>query len=388
MISWFVLINWFVLILNHSLTKFIYHFFPLFDLLLKVIFNIVLCEMLYQRTFWWQINYSKVKCFGQEVLLLLLAEGLDLLGCSEGLGIFLILAIIAVIFRLTDCASGAEGWELILATLVQIVLAAEMNHSRIFIIKSHILHRPLHRAISCLRLRRSLQSRYRIESTYRSHTRRRFLRQRIRLVEQRPIAFVLVHLLPLFLCFCIDKSLFRWYTKIRYHCQQHDLSEAIFCYIIILTFDQGQFWHRTGIIGRKHLKLLLLWFEKAFLIEDHLRFQIIILRYLGQSSVMNLYFLCSHEHDIANIEQIYPVESVPLSFMTRILRHTELIPLCLSVQIEILLHPLYFIDWVERHFQWFDLLRSYVHKLIGYPLDWIWTHYWLCMIHLFLVVYQ
>ena len=344
--------------------------------------------MLDQGTFWWQIDYSKVESFGQEVLLLLLAEGLDLLGCSQGLGIFLILAIIAVIFRLTDCASGAEGWELVLAALVQIVLAAEMDHSRIFIVKSHILHRPLHRAVPCLRLRRSLQSRYRIESTDRSHTRRRFLRQRIRLVEQWPIAFVLIHLLPLFLCFRIDKSLFRWHTEIRYYREQHDLSEAIFRYIIILTFDQGQFWHRTGIIGRKHLKLLFLWFEKAFLIEDHLRFQIIILRYLGQSSVMDLYFLCSHEHDISNIEQIYPVEPVPLPFMTRILRHTELVPLRLSVQVEILLHPLDFIDWVERHFEWLDLLRSYVHELIGRPLDWSWTHNWLSVINLLLVVDQ
>ena len=54
---------------------------------------------------------------------------------------------------------------------------------------------------------------------------------------------------------------------------------------------------------------------------------------------------------------------MPLSFMTWILGHTQLISLSLPIQIEIFLHPFYFIDGVEGHLQLLYLILSYAHGL-------------------------
>lgn len=79
--------------------------------------------------------------------------------------------------------------------------------------------------------------------------------------------------------------------------------------------------------------------------------------------MMNLDFLSAHKHYISYIKQINPVKSMPLSFMTWILGHTQLISLSLSIQIEIFLHPFYFIDGVEGHLQLLYLILSYAHGL-------------------------
>lgn len=66
--------------------------------------------------------------------------------------------------------------------------------------------------------------------------------------------------------------------------------------------------------------------------------------------------LATHQHDVANVEEIYPVESVgpPRAELTRKLRrlrYTQLIPLSLPVHVVVTFQALYFLDGLEAELQ-------------------------------------
>ena len=81
-------------------------------------------------------------------------------------------------------------------------------------------------------------------------------------------------------------------------------------------------------------------------VEDEFIFQIVEFRDLTQAQMMRLNFLRSHEHDIADIEQIDPIVPLFLAFITMILRNSKLIPLRLFIKVAFFLHPL---DFFGRH---------------------------------------
>ena len=74
--------------------------------------------------------------------------------------------------------------------------------------------------------------------------------------------------------------------------------------------------------------------------------------------MMRLYFLRSHEHDITDIEQIDPIESLFLTFIIMILSNSKLISLCLFIKVAFLFHSVDFLGWHEAHSQLFHQLSG------------------------------
>lgn len=73
---------------------------------------------------------------------------------------------------------------------------------------------------------------------------------------------------------------------------------------------------------------------------------------------MCLYFLCSHEHDIANIEQINPIIAMFLAFISWVLGNSKLISLCLFIKVAFFFHSLDFFGWHEAHSELLDQLSG------------------------------
>ena len=75
--------------------------------------------------------------------------------------------------------------------------------------------------------------------------------------------------------------------------------------------------------------------------------------------VGHLNVLPSHEHHVADVEEVDPVETVLpprscLPWQLGRLRDSELVPLCLPVHVEITLQPFDFFDGLEAQFQILD----------------------------------
>jgi len=93
-------------------------------------------------------------------------------------------------------------------------------------------------------------------------------------------------------------------------------------------------WRGTSFVGVNAV------IELAVRVEDEFIFQIVEFGYLTQAQMMRLNFLRSHEHNIADIEQINPIISLLFAFIIMILGNSKLIPLGLFIKITLLLHPL------------------------------------------------
>jgi len=82
--------------------------------------------------------------------------------------------------------------------------------------------------------------------------------------------------------------------------------------------------------------------------------------------MMCLYLLRSHEHDVADIEQINPIISMFLTFIIWILSNSKLISLCLFIKVAFFFHSVDFFGWHEAHFELFyQLSGDLIAALIG-----------------------
>lgn len=288
--------------------------------------------MLDQWTFWRKVENTEMESFGQEVLLLF--------------GVELVVGRLLVMH-------AVEGFSNVLGCVgITLQLVASSNLS---------LSRPLMRRLGT--------------SKGRFHWLKHAL---IRIIEDRPIAsFQYRLLILLFFVIHVYESLLSGNTEVGNHRQQHDFSEAVFSDVVVLTLTEAQFRHGRWQIWSQHWHTLSVrWWGPSFTlcavikltisIQHQFIFQIIKFRNLTETQMMCLYLLSSHEHDVTNIEQINPVISVFLTFITWVLSHSKLIPLCLFVKVTFFFHPIDFLSWHEAHFQLFHQLSCYlITALIG-----------------------